>query len=93
RNIAVQTIKSCTRGPWGDKPHTSATWYEPFTEQSDIDRAVWWVLRRPRIFLNTPGDIHVLPKVLDAASRLDEAPTREQLDQEMAELEPEPLFA
>ena len=93
RNVAVQTIKSCTRGPWGDKPHTSATWYEPFTEQSDIDRAVWWVLRRPGIFLNTPGDIHVLPKVLDAASRLDDAPTREQLDREMAELEPEPLFA
>ena len=93
RNVAVQTIKSCTRGPWGDKPHTSATWYEPFTDQADIDRAVWWVLRRPGIFLNTPGDIHVLPKVLDAASRLDQAPTREQLDQEMAELEPEPLFA
>ena len=93
RNVAVQTIKSCTRGPWGDKPHTSATWYEPFTEQSDIDRAVWWVLRRPGIFLNPPGDIHVLPKVLDAASRLDEAPTREQLDREMAEIEPEPLFA
>ena len=93
RNVAVQTIKSCTRGPWGDKPHTSATWYEPFTEQSDIDRAVWWVLRRPGIFLNTPGDIHVLPKVLDAASRLDQAPSREQLDQQMAELEPEPLFA
>ena len=93
RNVAVQTIKSCTRGPWGDKPHTSATWYEPFTDQADIDRAVWWVLRRPGIFLNTPGDIHVLPKVLDAASRLDQAPTREQLDREMAELEPEPLFA
>lgn len=93
RNVAVQTIKSCTKGPWGDKPHTSATWYEPFMEQADIDRAVWWVLRRPGIFLNTPGDIHVLPKVLDAASRLDEAPTREQLDREMSELEPEPLFA
>ena len=93
RNVAVQTIKSCTRGPWGDKPHTSATWYEPFTDQADIDRAVWWVLRRPGIFLNTPGDIHVLPKVLDAASRLDQAPTREQLDREMAELGPEPLFA
>ncbi len=93
RNVAIQTIKSCCKGPWGDKPHTSATWYEPFTDQADIDRAVWWVLRRPGIFLNTPGDIHVLPKVLDAASRLDQAPSREELNAEMAELEPEPLFA
>ncbi len=93
RNVAVQTIKSCTRGPWGDKERTAATWYEPFTDQADIDKAVWWVLSRPGIFLNMPGDIHVLPKVLDAASRFEPSMTQEQLSAEMAELEPEALFA
>ncbi len=93
RNVAVQTIKSCTRGPWGDKERSASTWYEPFSDQETIDRAVSWVLGRQGIFLNTPGDIHILPKVLDAASRFQPGQTQEQLDQAMAELEPEPLFA
>lgn len=92
RNVAVQTIKSCTRGPWATEAHTAATWYEPFSEQADIDTAVHWVLRRPGIFLNTPGDIHILPMVLDAASRFTPGPQAE-IDQAMAELEPVPLFA
>ena len=91
RNVAVQTIKSCTRGAWGEKDHTTSTWYEPFTEQSEIDTAVHWVLRQPGIFLNTPGDIHLLPKVLDAAERFTPGP-QSDLDEAMAALEPTPLF-
>ncbi len=69
RNVAVQTIKSITVGPWGSQPRNANTWYEPLRDQADIDRAVHWVIGRPGIFLNTVGDIHLLPKVLDAASR------------------------
>jgi aryl-alcohol dehydrogenase-like predicted oxidoreductase len=90
-NVAVQTIKSCTRAPWGDRERTAATWYEPFTEQNEIDLAVHWVLRRPGVFLNTPGDITILPKVLDAATRFTPGP-QEELDERMAALAPEPLF-
>jgi predicted aldo/keto reductase-like oxidoreductase len=69
-NRAVQTIKSITAAPWGaDAPRFAATWYRPLTDQVDIDKAVAWVLSRPGIFLNTVGDIHVLPMVLDAAKR------------------------
>src|SRR3954452_18991729 len=32
RDVAVQTIKSISRGPWGSKEQTTATWYEPLTE-------------------------------------------------------------
>ncbi len=79
RNVAVQTIKSITLAPWGDRPHTAATWYEPLTEQPDIDRAVHWVLGRPGLFLNTVGDVHLLPKVLDAASRFQTRPSDAEL--------------
>ena len=92
RNVAVQTIKSITRGPWGDKPHNRATWYEPLEDQSEIDQAVHWVLSRPGLFLNTVGDIHLLPKVLDAADRFQAAPSREQLEAEVARIEMKPLF-
>lgn len=69
RNVAVQTIKSLMRGPWGAADRNYSVWYQPLTEQADIDRAVHWVIGRPNIFLNTTGDITILPKLLDAASR------------------------
>ena len=51
-----------------------------------------WVLGRDGVFLNTVGDIHVLPLVLDAAERAAGRPSEE----EMARLESafglEPLF-
>ncbi|HAJ34369.1 MAG TPA: aldo/keto reductase [Chloroflexi bacterium] len=75
RNVAVQTIKSITRGPWATTERSRATWYQPLEDQHDIDVAVHWVIGRPGIFLNTVGDIHLLPKVLDAASRFERRPT------------------
>jgi hypothetical protein len=92
RNVAIQTIKSITKGPWGDKERNRATWYEPLEDQADIDRAVNWVLSRPGFFLNTVGDIHLLPKVLDAANRLQPAPTDAEMQAEVERLEIAPLF-
>jgi aryl-alcohol dehydrogenase-like predicted oxidoreductase len=68
KGVAVQTIKSLTRGSWGEKHHTAETWYEPFEEQGDINRVVSWVLGQGTIFLNTAGDVRILPRVLEAAS-------------------------
>lgn len=69
RNVAVQAIKSLTRRSWGSHPHTRTTWYEPLEDQADIDTAVHWVLRRPELFVNTAGDVNLLPRILDAADR------------------------
>lgn len=93
RNAAIQTIKSLLRGPWGLTDRFASTWYNPLTEQSDIDRAVSWVLGRPGIFLNTIGDIHILPKVLDAASRSKERPTDEAMKSMLTEQKMSNLFA
>ena len=93
RGVAMQTIRSITLGPWpGERPERPTTWYEPLTDQGDIDLAVRWVLGRPGLFLNTASDIDLLAKVLDAADRGGPRPS----DQEMAELvrrrEMAPLF-
>lgn len=92
RNVAVQTIKSIARRPWGERPQTRTTWYEPLEDQDEIDRAVHWVLSRPGIFLNTVGDIDLLPRVLDAASRFESGPPEDVLAQQAEELEMAPLF-
>lgn len=68
RGIAVQTIKSIARRPWQGERKRSC-WYEPFEDQGHIDTAVAWVLGNPDVFLNTVGDINVLPRVLEAAER------------------------
>ncbi len=92
RDVPVQTIKGLARRLWGDGPHTRATWYEPLEEQADIDLAVWYVLGRPGIFLNTLGDIYVLPKVLAAASRFERAPSDEEMEALVAGQEMGPMF-
>jgi len=92
RKVAVQTIKSIAQGPWGDKAQTRSTWYEPLEEQADIDRAVHWVLSRPDIFLNTVADIHLLPKVLDAATRFQTGPSAAEMQAHVDKLEITPLF-
>ena len=84
RNVAVQTIKSIARGPWADHEVNRSTWYEPLEAQPDIDRAVHWAMALDGIFLNTVGDMTLLPRVLDAASRFehrpDDAAMQEMLD-------------
>jgi len=76
RNVAVQIIKTIARGPWATTDRTHTTWYQPLEAQADIDRAIHWILGLPEIFVNTAGDLALLPKILDAASRF-EHPTPE----------------
>jgi aryl-alcohol dehydrogenase-like predicted oxidoreductase len=93
RGVAVQTIKSNARRLWQNDPHPPGPWYEPLTEQDAIDTAVAWVLGRPGVFLNTPADLTLLPKVLDAAERAGERPSDADMEA-LAEREGlEDLFA
>ena len=94
RGVAMQTIKGITLGPWGEKEHSTTTWYEPLQDQKDIDTAVHWVLGQPGVFLNTAGDVRLLPKVLDAAERFDGTrPTDAQMESLVAQQSMAPLFA
>ena len=79
RNVAVQVIKSVARGPWATTDRTHTTWYQPLEAQADIDRAVHWILGLPDIFINTVGDLALLPKMLDAASRFERRPSDEEM--------------
>jgi aryl-alcohol dehydrogenase-like predicted oxidoreductase len=92
RNVAVQTIKSLARGPWGITPQNRNTWYQPLEEQEDIDRAVHWVLGRSDVFLNTVGDVELLPKVLDAASRFSKRPADDEMNEMMKKNKVSSLF-
>jgi len=93
RDVAVQTIKSITLGPWSERPAHALTWYEPLTEQADIDLAVRFVLWREQLFLNTASDIALFAKVLDAASRGGPRPSDREMDALLERRGMTPLFA
>lgn len=92
RDIAVQTIKGITRSPWNNMQQNRTTWYRPLEEQADIDLAVHWVLGNPQVFLNTAGDINILPRTLSAAQCFNTRPTEEQMKELTERLKMEPLF-
>jgi aryl-alcohol dehydrogenase-like predicted oxidoreductase len=79
RNVAVQVIKSIARGPWATTDRTHTTWYQPLEAQVDIDRAVHWAMGVPGVHLNTAGDLALLPRILDAASRFERRPSDEAM--------------
>lgn len=93
RNVAMQTIKAITRAPWSeDAERTATTWYEPLRDQDAIDTTAHWVLGRDDVFLNTVGDIHILPLVLDAAERVETRPSDDEMTALVKQWELEPLF-
>ena len=94
KNVALQTIKSICRRPWEEGGERWAScWYEPLQGEPQ-DQAVAWVLGHPsKPFLNTVGDIKVLPGVLEAASRFTGAqPSDEQMDAMVEEQAMIPLW-
>lgn len=93
RNVAVQTIKSIVHRPWDDHTPDRATWYQPLENQVDIDRAVHWVLGHTGLFLNSAGDVNIIPRVLDAANRFEAAPSDAEMQAQVDELEMRSLFS
>jgi aryl-alcohol dehydrogenase-like predicted oxidoreductase len=92
-DVAIQTIKSIARREWPDSEHRARhTWYEPLEDAAAIDLAVRWVLAHENVFLNTVGDINVLPKVLEAANDCGPKPSDEEMERLAAAQSMEALF-
>jgi aryl-alcohol dehydrogenase-like predicted oxidoreductase len=93
RTVAVQTIKSIARRPWKDRPRTHNTYfYQPLDTQEAIDKAVHWSLGYPDTFLITAGDMQLLPRILDAASRFETRPSGGEMSALAKELDIQPIF-
>ncbi len=92
KNVAVQLIKTLHRRPWPGQAHFASTWYEPFNDPAAIDLAVRYALGRGGTFLSTPGDVDLLPKVLEAASRFEKAPEEAEMHQLVKDQAAQPLW-
>jgi aryl-alcohol dehydrogenase-like predicted oxidoreductase len=68
RDAGVMAIKAVARRPWGQGEPTATTWYEPHTEPDAIARGIAFALSTAGVnAFCTPGDLGLLPAVLDAA--------------------------
>lgn len=68
-NAGVHLLKATARIAWGSRAQDLATWYEPFTEMADVERAVAWALNQPITTICSAGDQSLLATICDAAER------------------------
>jgi len=93
RDAGTMIIKSICRRPWGDRPHTYTTWYEPFDDPDHIQQSVNFALSQDVTGLCTTGDIHILPLFLEACERFKPMSQTEQAALVATANQYEPLFA
>jgi aryl-alcohol dehydrogenase-like predicted oxidoreductase len=74
QDAGLMIIKAASRRNWPEQTGRAyTTWYEPFDDQERIDAAVAWVLSHPEVTgIATPGDVRLLPLVVEAERRLAE---------------------
>jgi len=92
RSVAVQTIKAVTRKEVGEAVNPFATWYNPLSDPKSIATAVGWVLKNPGVFLNSVGDITLLPTLLEKASEPLLVPSDKDMEALVEEQGMKPLF-
>jgi len=79
QDAGLMIIKSAARRNWPEPvEHTYTTWYEPFDDQERITAAVAWVLAHEEVTgIATPGDVRLLPLVIEAERHLGELPSED----------------
>ena len=92
-DVALQTIKSISRGELGNETKKYDMWYAPLDKQQAIEHAVHWVLGHHQAFLNTPADITLLPLVLKAAENFSTQPSDECMESDIETFGISPLFS
>lgn len=93
KDVGTMVIKTITKGPWGEKQHTATTWYEPFGQADEIQRAVNFALSYDVTGLCTAGDTRILPLVLKACESFKRMEPSEMDAMIRSGQQYEPLFA
>lgn len=93
RDVGTMIIKAITKAPWGTREHTATTWYEPFEDGDQIQRAVNFSLSYEVTGLCTVGDTRVLPLMLKACENFTRLSEAEKEAMIKSGEQYEPLFA
>ena len=93
KDVGTMIIKTITKAPWGERPHTATTWYEPFDQQDEIQKAVNFGLSYEVTGLCTAGDTRILPMILRACENFTRLSSSELEEMIESGKQHEPLFA
>jgi len=78
KDVGTIGIKAVTKRPWEAAMRMYRTWYEPFDEQEEIDKSLWYALSQGITTAAMPADLRLWPLVIDAAERFRALDAREQ---------------
>jgi len=95
RNVGVIAIKAIARRRWLAPQKRYHTWYEPFEEQEDIDKSLWFTLSQDGVATYSMACALTLwPMIINAAQRFRKLnkKEREEIMQYFAKKEVKPLF-
>jgi predicted aldo/keto reductase-like oxidoreductase len=80
-NVSIQTMKAIAHQPIrGQSPNFNTYFYEPLETKQAIGKTVHWSLGFKKSFLISVGDMQLLPKFLDAATRFLKRPIDSVMD-------------
>lgn len=93
RDVALQTIQSIARKPWGKRPRTYNTYfYEPLEDQDAIEKAVHWTMGLEHCFVITAGDIHFIRDMLEAAVYYERPPSEADMQAMVEQFGMQPVY-
>jgi aryl-alcohol dehydrogenase-like predicted oxidoreductase len=69
KDVGILAIKAASKRAWPEGTRTFHTWYEPFCDQDNIDKSLWYTLSKGVTTLPMPGDLALWPMVIDSAER------------------------
>ena len=92
KDVGTMIIKTITKAPWGERPHTANTWYEPFDKMDEIQRAVNFALSYDVTGLCTAGDTRILPMIIKACDNFTQLNKTELAEMIQSAKQHEPLF-
>ena len=93
RQVGVMAIKAAARRPWGDREKWATPWYEPHRDPEAIRRGVHFALSVMGVTaFCTPGDVGILPDVLDAAESYVHPMVPTELEEAIAAMRDEELI-
>jgi aryl-alcohol dehydrogenase-like predicted oxidoreductase len=71
RDVGVMAIKAGAARPWGGRPQTATTWYEPHRTAADLATGIGFALGTPGVAaFCTPGDVDILATALTVAAEV-----------------------
>jgi len=80
KDVGVIGMKAIAKRPWEDPMRMYKTWYEPFNEQGEIDKSLWYTLSQNVATATLPSDLSLWPMVIDAAERFKPMNQNEQAE-------------